>query len=66
MPPLPGRKALIHNELRKPGGPKKQPLRRPGVVRRRGVPEDQGMLDTLGNAVRLARFAATTIRAMSP
>jgi membrane dipeptidase len=29
------------------------------------MPEDQGMLDTLGNAVRLARSAATTIRAPS-
>jgi hypothetical protein len=29
------------------------------------MPEDQGMLDTLGNAVRLTRFAATTIRAPS-
>ncbi len=29
------------------------------------MPEDQGMLDTLGNAIRLARLAATTIRALS-
>jgi len=29
------------------------------------MPEDQGMLDTLGNAVRLPRFAAAAIRAPS-
>ncbi len=31
-----------------------------------GMPEDQGMLDTLGNAVRLARPQPTTIPALSP
>jgi hypothetical protein len=30
------------------------------------MPEDQGMLDTLGNAVRLARLFATTIPVPSP
>jgi membrane dipeptidase len=30
------------------------------------MPEDQGMLDTLGNAVRLSRSVVTTIPALSP
>jgi len=30
------------------------------------MPEDQGMLDTLGNAVRLTRPQPTTIPALSP
>ena len=30
------------------------------------MPEDQGMLDTLGNAVRLARSVFTTIPMLSP
>ncbi len=30
------------------------------------MPEDQGMLDTLGNAFRLARRVIRTIRSLSP
>src|SRR5688572_2719249 len=42
------------------------PPRRQGVVRRGGLPEDQGMLDTLGNSLRLTPRVLPTIPALSP
>ena len=60
------RNKLISMEFQKRGLERNNPCADREWCGAGGMPEDQGMLDTLGNAVRLARWRAPTTLALSP